>query len=139
MWIRRCHMDAHLEAPLPIPTQIASNEEFIPPPQSAQQKKVAALTLAIADPQAKRHGLSRRQFLRTGSGMAAALVAMNQVFGRCFEVDVRAVRKAIKVDKLTVFKQQYESKPQPSNTQFGWVWKTEKGRRPAPPVGAGQA
>jgi hypothetical protein len=87
MWIRRCQIDADLEAPLPIPTQIASNEEFIPPPQSLQQKKVEALTLAMAEKLAKRQALSRRQFLRTGSGMAAGLIAMNSVFGDCFDVN----------------------------------------------------
>jgi hypothetical protein len=87
MWIRRCQIDARLEAPLPIPTQIASNEEFIPPPQSRAQQKVEALTLDIAAREARRQGMSRRQFLRTGSGMAAGLVAMNEVFGNCFAVD----------------------------------------------------
>jgi predicted TIM-barrel fold metal-dependent hydrolase len=91
MWVRRCDLDAALEAPVPIPTQIASNEEFIPPPQSPQQKAVEARTLQIAEAQARRHGITRRQFLRTGSGMAAALVAMNEVFGRCFEVEAAEV------------------------------------------------
>jgi predicted TIM-barrel fold metal-dependent hydrolase len=87
MWVRRCDVDAGRDAPVPIPTQIASNEEFIPPPQSPQQKAVESRTLAIAEAQARRHGLTRRQFLRTGSGMAAALLAMNEVFGHCFEVE----------------------------------------------------
>jgi len=92
MWVRRCEIDAELEAPLPLPTQIASNEEFIPPPQSLQQKEVEARTLALAAKEAKRHGLSRRDFLRTGSGMAAALLSMNQVFGKCFDVDPSEVK-----------------------------------------------
>jgi len=92
MWIRRCQIDARLEAPLPIPTQIASNEEFIPPPQSLEQKKVEALTLRMAENPAKRQGLSRRQFLRTGSGMAAGLLAMNEVFGNCFAVDSAEIK-----------------------------------------------
>src|SRR6058998_3439151 len=87
MWIRRCVIDARLEAPLPIPTQIASNEEFIPPPQSLEQRKVEALTLDLAEKPAKAQGLSRRQFLRTGSGMAAGLLALNEVFGNCFAVE----------------------------------------------------
>jgi len=87
MWIRRCQIDAELEAPLPIPTQVVSNEEFIPPPPSPQQQEVEARTLEMAARQAKRRGMTRRQFLRTGSGMAAALLAMNQVFGNCFEVE----------------------------------------------------
>jgi len=92
MWIRRCQIDARLEAPLPIPTQIASNEEFIPPPQSLEQKKVEALTLRLAESPAKRQGLSRRQFLRTGSGMAAGLLAMNEVFGECFAVEAAEIK-----------------------------------------------
>jgi uncharacterized protein len=87
MWIRRCEIDAQLEAPLPIPTQIASNEEFIPPPQSEEQRRVEARTLEIAEREAKLQGVTRRQFLRTSAGMAAALMAMNEVFGPAFEVD----------------------------------------------------
>src|SRR6267154_4638968 len=92
MWIRRCQIDARLEAPLPIPTQIASNEEFIPPPQSLEQRKVEALTLDLAEKPAKAQGLSRRQFLRTGSGIAAGLLAMNEVFGNCFAVDAAEIK-----------------------------------------------
>ena len=39
MWVRQCDIDATNDAPLPIPARIASNEEFIPPPQSEQQKE----------------------------------------------------------------------------------------------------
>jgi predicted TIM-barrel fold metal-dependent hydrolase len=87
MWVRQCDLDARNEAPSPIPTSIASNEEFIPPPQSPQQLEFEARLKDISEQAAKRQGLSRRQFLRTGSGMAAALTAMNQVFGDCYEVD----------------------------------------------------
>jgi hypothetical protein len=91
MWIRQCELDAQAEAPSPIPTRIASNEEFIPPPQSRRQKQVEALLAVISERAAKRQGLSRRQFLRTGSGLAAALVALNQVFGQCYEVEAAEV------------------------------------------------
>ena len=43
MWVRQCDVDAESEAPLPIPSHIASNEEFIPPPQTPQQKEYEAL------------------------------------------------------------------------------------------------
>jgi predicted TIM-barrel fold metal-dependent hydrolase len=91
MWRRQCDLDAEAEAPPPIPTRIASNEEFIPPPQSKQQKEVEARLTAISEKAARRQGLSRRHFLRTGSGMAAALLALNQVFGDCYEVDAAEV------------------------------------------------
>src|SRR6266581_3971334 len=91
MWVRQCDLDAELEARSPIPTRIASNEEFIPPPQSPQQKEFEARLTDLSERAAKRQGLSRRDFLRSGSGMAAALLALNQVFGDCFAVDAAEV------------------------------------------------
>src|SRR5436853_3345541 len=91
MWVRQCDLDARAEAPPPIPSRIASNEEFIPPPPSPQQEEYAARLEALSERAARRQGLSRRDFLRTGSGMAAALVALNQVFGDCYEVDAAEV------------------------------------------------
>ncbi len=91
MWARQCDVDADLEG-APIPTRIASNEEFIPPPQSAQQKELEARITALADPAAKALGLTRREFFRTGSGFAAGLMALNQVFGDCYEVSADEVR-----------------------------------------------
>src|SRR5262245_22820768 len=92
MWIRQCELDAGSEAPLPIPSRIASNEEFIPPPQTRQQKKYEARLKEISEKAAKRQGLSRRDFLRTGSGMAAAMLALNEVFGNCYDVSADEVR-----------------------------------------------
>src|SRR5262249_8426052 len=87
MWVRQCDLDAHAEAPAPIPARIASNEEFIPPPQTTQQKEYEARLTEISERAARRQGVSRRSFLRTGSGMAAALYALNQVFGDCYAVE----------------------------------------------------
>src|SRR5690242_5840681 len=71
----------------PVPTQIVSNGEFNPLPQTAEQRRVEARLKDLADGAAKRLGMDRRQFLRTASGMAAAFVAMNDVFGPIFAVD----------------------------------------------------
>jgi len=68
-------------AATPIPTQIVSNGEYLPPRQSATQKKVERRIVELADANAKRLGLNRRQFLRTSCGMAAAFVAMNEIYG----------------------------------------------------------
>ena len=86
-WIRQCDLDAQRDELPPIPTRIASNEEFIPPPQSPEQKEVELRLWAIAETAASKLGLSRRDFLRTSCGMAAAFVAMNQVYGPCYEVE----------------------------------------------------
>jgi uncharacterized protein len=70
----------------PVPTQVVSNGEYLPPPQSARQREVEARIKDLADRAAPRLGLDRRRFLRTGCGMAAAFVAMNQVHGPLFDV-----------------------------------------------------
>ncbi|HEY6084209.1 MAG TPA: amidohydrolase family protein [Nitrospira sp.] len=70
----------------PIPTRNVSNEEFIPLSQTPEQKCVDHHTAALSRQTAKQLGLSRRDFLRTSGGMAAALLAMNTVFGRFFQV-----------------------------------------------------
>lgn len=92
MWIRQCDRDASCGEPLPIPSVIASNEEFIPPQQTPQQKEYEARLTEISTEAARGQGLSRRDFLRTGSGTAAALLALNQVFGPCYEVSADEVR-----------------------------------------------
>jgi predicted TIM-barrel fold metal-dependent hydrolase len=71
---------------VPLPTRLVSNEEFTPLPQTAAQRRVEARILAEAGRLAPRLGLSRRDFLRTGGGMATSLLAMNAVFGRFFDV-----------------------------------------------------
>ncbi|MGZ5869800.1 MAG: amidohydrolase family protein [Croceibacterium sp.] len=75
-------------AATPIPTQIVSNGEYLPPPQSETQKKVERRILELADTNAKRLGLSRRQFMATSCGMAAAFLAMKEVYGtNVFQVE----------------------------------------------------
>lgn len=97
MWVRQCDIDASRDERSPIPTRIASNEEFIPPPQSPQEREVELRLWAIAERAASQLGVSRRDFLRTSCGMAAALLAMNEVFGRCFDVDAD---EAVDQDKV---------------------------------------
>src|SRR5947209_18283488 len=70
----------------PVPTQIVSNGEFNPPPQTREQRRVESRINALAGDLAPRHGLSRRRFLATSAGMAAAFLAMNDVFGPVFDV-----------------------------------------------------
>src|SRR5947208_14062350 len=70
----------------PIPTQIVSNGEFNPLPQTRDQQRVEARVKELADTLSRRHGMSRRRFLASSAGMAAAFLPMNEVFGRVFEV-----------------------------------------------------
>ncbi len=69
----------------PIPTQIISSDEYMPPPQSAEQKEVEARLLDMGDELGKKQGLSRREFFQSAAGMAAAFVALNDTFGAVFD------------------------------------------------------
>src|SRR4051812_1302978 len=99
MWIRQCDLDNDL--PAPIPTRLASNEEFIPPPQTPQQQQYEAHLTQLSDRAARRHGVSRRDFLYSSGGMAAALLALNHVFGDCYAVD------AAEVDEPKAFREKW--------------------------------
>ena len=68
-WKQKCEID---DKNLPIPMQIVSNEEFAPPDQTVEQKRVEHRLIEIAGSAGKRLGLSRRQFLAGSGGMAAA-------------------------------------------------------------------
>jgi len=70
----------------PIPTRVVSNGEFNPLPQTRQQKRVEARIAELGDELGTRAGLHRRDFLKTASGMAAAFLAMNEVYGAVFDV-----------------------------------------------------
>ena len=83
-WIQKCDAD---NKNLPIPTQIVSNEEFAPPAQTEDQKQVEYRLLEIASDSSQKLGISRRRFLASTGGMAAAFLAMNSVFGKFFDVD----------------------------------------------------
>src|ERR1700682_525789 len=72
--------------PGPIPTQSVSSDEFMPAPQTRRQRRVEARIKELAGALARKQGLSRRQFLATASGMAAAFVAMNEVYGPLYAV-----------------------------------------------------
>jgi len=85
-WVTKCDYDDDRGLNLPIPTQVISNEEYYPLPQTTEQKIVEHRLIELADRNAKRLGLSRRQFLATSGGMAAAFIAMNSVFGKFFDV-----------------------------------------------------
>ncbi len=67
-----------------MPTQIVSSEEYFPTPQTAAQREVEARLKALGDELGARQGVSRRAFFRTAAGMAAAYVAMNEVYGPLF-------------------------------------------------------
>lgn len=84
---RRLYGAERIGGPSPIPTREVSNGEFFPRRQTAQQQQVEQRIRALAEASSKRHGLTQRQFLQTACGMAAAFVAMNEVYGPFFLVE----------------------------------------------------
>src|SRR6516165_6211768 len=81
----RAHESDAFQAP--IPTRIISNGEYMPVPQTTQQKQVEHRIQELSDTASRKLGIDRRRFLASTGGMAAALLAMNEVFGRFFDVD----------------------------------------------------
>ena len=67
--------------PSPIPTRVVSSDEFAPIPQTERQREVEARIKSMADEIGGKQNRSRRSFLATASGMAAAFLAMNEVYG----------------------------------------------------------
>jgi len=68
--------------PSPIPVQVSSSDEYMPPPQSEKQKQFEARIKETGAELAKKHGMSRRRFFKTAGGMAAAFAAMNEVYAK---------------------------------------------------------
>ena len=66
----------------PIPTQSVSSDEFMPAPQTARQRRVEGRLKELGGVLAKRHGMTRRRFLTTASGMAAAFLGGEGARGR---------------------------------------------------------
>ena len=64
MWIRKGERDRMLGVDSPIPTQVVSNEEFIPRPQTEKQKQVENLIMEWGTRNSKKIGMSRRTFHR---------------------------------------------------------------------------
>ena len=87
MWIRKWERDLRKGVDSPIPTQVVSNEEFIPRAQTPEQRKVEGLIAELAKEKSRKLGMERRVFLRTSMGMATAFLAQNLVYGNAWEVD----------------------------------------------------
>ncbi len=87
MWIRKAVRDFQKGVDSPVPTQMVSNEEFIPRPQTIQQKRVEALTGELAERKSKKLGMERRAFMASSMGLATCFLAANKVYGNYWDVD----------------------------------------------------
>jgi predicted TIM-barrel fold metal-dependent hydrolase len=100
---RKYELDEFLGRNLPIPTQIVSNEEFLPLRQTPQQRAVEQLIVEGAERSAKKLGISRREFLRSSCGMALSFAALNAVFGPFFRVEAAELLEAAATKKTDFF------------------------------------
>lgn len=86
MWVPKWLRDRKKGVESPIPTQVVSNEEFIPRPQNKQQAQFEYLVGKLADEKSKKLGMERRAFLRSSMGLATAFMASNMIYGRHWAV-----------------------------------------------------
>src|SRR5947209_13854319 len=87
MWIPKWQRDRAKGVDSPVPTQVVSNEEFLPRPQNERQRQVEALIGTLAEEKSRRLGMERRAFMASAMGMATAFLAMNRVYGHYWDVD----------------------------------------------------
>ncbi len=87
MWIRKGLRDLNKGVDSPMPTQVVSNEEFIPRPQTCQQKQVEYLIGRMAEDKSRKLGMDRRTFMASTMGLATCFLAANKVYGNYWDVD----------------------------------------------------
>src|SRR5438067_11586323 len=87
MWIPKWQRDRKKGVDSPVPTQVVSNEEFLPRPQNDRQRQAEALIGTLAEEKSRKLGMERRAFMASAMGMATAFLAMNRVYGNYWDVD----------------------------------------------------
>ena len=82
MWIRKAIRDMKKGVDSPMPTQVVSNEEFEPRPQTEKQKHMEQLIGELSKERAKKLGMRRRDFMRSSMGLATCFLASNLAYGK---------------------------------------------------------
>src|SRR5262245_20739692 len=82
MWIRKAIRDMKKGVDSPMPTQVVSNEELEPRPQTEKQKNVEHLIGELSEERAKKLGMKRRDFMRSSMGLATCFLASNLAYGK---------------------------------------------------------
>jgi predicted TIM-barrel fold metal-dependent hydrolase len=132
MWIRQCEADEEKPIRSPIPTEICSNEEFYPPEQTEEQKRWEARIGQMADDCARKLGLTRRNFLKTTGGMAVAMLAYNEVYGKTYDVDpIEALDPAAYAEKWPKNEFIFDNQTHHIDVESRWFETTEVGKQAA--------
>jgi uncharacterized protein len=87
MWTRKLQRDKNKGVDSPVPTQVVSNEEFIPRPQNSRQKQLEQLIGGMGAANARKIGMDRRAFMASSMGLATCFLATNKIYGKAFDVD----------------------------------------------------
>src|SRR3989441_12980807 len=69
----------------PVPTQVVSNGEYYPLPQTLQQRQVEVRIAELAGQAGRGPGMSRRRVLCSSGGVAAAVPAVKEGFGQVLD------------------------------------------------------
>ncbi len=132
MWIRQCDADEEKEVRSPIPTEVCSNEEFYPPSQTEDQRRWEVRIGEMAAECAARLGLTRRRFLETTGGMAVAMLAYNEVFGRTYEVEpIEALDPAAYAEKWPKTEFIFDNQTHHVDVDSRWFEATDVGKQAA--------
>ena len=100
MWIRKAIRDMKKGVDSPMPTQVVSNEEFEPRPQTEKQKHVEHLIGELSEERAKKLGMQRRDFMRSSMGLATCFLASNLAYGKNYwDVDEAETWEAAPYDE----------------------------------------
>jgi predicted TIM-barrel fold metal-dependent hydrolase len=76
---------------IPFPTAPVSNGEWVPLPITDKQRLAAKLIEEECAARARRHGMTRAQFLRTAAATATAFMVLNKVYGLAQSGDAAAM------------------------------------------------
>ena len=79
MWTRKVQRDKKKGVDSPVPTQVVSNEEFIPRPQNDRQKQLEQLIGEMGAANARKIGMDRRAFMASSMGLATCFLATNKI------------------------------------------------------------
>jgi uncharacterized protein len=112
------------DSEFPLPTSVLSNGEYPALPQTENQKKVERRFDELAQLFGAKLGMDRRSFLRTSCAMAAAFMAMNDVYGSIFSVsEAEAADTAAAKARLAELKGQFIFDVQTHFVRDGYKWK----------------
>jgi len=82
MWIPKWVRDRKKGVETAMPTQVVSNEEFIPRPQTTKQRQIEDLVMRMSEEKSKKLGMQRRDFMSSSMGLATCFLASNMVWGK---------------------------------------------------------